>query len=503
MENLEKESNESGERIKKKVKEWLKDPYNLILIVILIFSFVLLLYYFNLTKAQPLWWDEAEYMSTAKHWAFNTFEYLNPQRPPLFSFLVYLLYSLGLGESSIKFLLVLLPTWLVVFFIYFLIKEMYDKKIALIVTFITSVSWIHIFYAMRFMTDALGFLFGILAFLFFWKGYIKEKGKIYIWLIGFFVALSFMSRLTGILYGLFLVLFLILTGQLNFLKNKNVWISLFIFILMIAPYLFWSYNTFGSPLAFRSGYGGITYENLGWGMLRFVYDYPELIFFIFFLVGLITLVPLFLSLDLMFIKKDKKFYNNFFMFLSIIFTLAFFIYFLRQAENRWLIMMSIGIFTFSAKGILLVYDLIRKNLGKVLSISLLILILILGAYFQIKHTDMIIKNKIDSYAPVKEAALWMKENSQPGEAVLSVSYTQTIFYSERKVYTFALMNESAFEELLDKTKPKYMMVSVLEPHHPEWSYNMSEKYQKFLKPVQAWFADQEQKQPILIVYEVQ
>jgi len=383
---------------------------------------------------------------------------------------------------------------------------MYNKKTALIASFILSVSWIHIFYAMRFMTDSLGFMFGVLSFLCFWKGYIRKQGNFYIWLIGVFIALSFLCRLTGVLYGGVIVLFLLLTGQFEFLKNKHMWAVPFIFILTISPYLLWSYNYFGNPLAFRSGYSGPSQTPPGWGMLQLVYDYPELGFFILFLIGFITIIPMFLSMDLMIFKKDKTHYNDFFMLISILFILFFFIYFVRLGENRWLILMSIGIFAISAKGVLFVYDLIRKNLGKSIALALLVLILVSGAYFQLKHADLIIKMKLDSYMPVKEAALWMKDNTNPDDIIATASVTQTVFYAERKVITFLNASSRAytpeqFIELLMENNPKYLVISVFEPWVPQWTYTFVQGKENIFKPVQAWFNDAERKQPVLVIYE--
>lgn len=490
------------EERKEKVKSWLKDKYNLALLGILIFSFILLLYYFSLTSQQPLWWDEAEYMSIAKYWAFNIPYKIDAARPPLFPFLASLVFRMGLGELTVKFLIVVLPAFLVVLFTYFLIKEMYDEKIALITAFITSVSWIHLFYSQRIMTDSIGLLFGILAFFCFWKGYIKEKGKKYIWLTGVFIALSFLIRLTGILYGAILVVFLFITERFKPLKNKNLWFILILFILTIIPYLLWSQSYFGTPFAFQKGYaGGAGDRPIGWHLIRFVYDYPEFIFFIFFLLGLLTLIPMFLSLDIMLFDKNKEYYNDLFMLLSIIFVLFFFIYFLRDAENRWLIAMSISIFTFSAKGILLVYNQVKKNIGKSIAILVLILILIIGTYYQLKHTDMIIKVKKDSYLPVKEAGLWIKQNSNKGDIILSISEPQTVYYSERETLRFQFMTEQEFEKLVEEKKPKYMIVSIFENGHPEWSYNPPEKYQKLMRPVNAWYTDETKTQAVLIIYE--
>ncbi len=504
------ENKKESDYRKEKIKKWLKEPYNLALIGILIFSFLLLFYYFSLTKNQTLWYDEAEYMSTAKLWAFGVPYEIHQERPPLFPFLAFLFYKLNLTEATIKFLLGVLPLWLSVLFIFFLVKEMYgDKRLALITTFILSLSWIHIFYAMRLMTDSTGFLFGVLSFYCFWKGYVNNKGTKYMWLTGFFIALSFLSRLTGILYGVIIVLFLFFTENFKFFKKKQLWIVLLTFLLTISPYLLWSYLYYNNPLAFRSGYTGINYPDLGWWMLNLVYDYPEFVFFIFFLIGLLTLIPMFLSFDLLIRRKEKKYDGDFFMFLTIIFTLAFFIYFLRQGENRWLIAMSIGIFAISAKGIIYIFEIIKKDLGKYLALFFLIFILVSGAYFQLKHADMIIKNKIGTYNQVKEAALWIKENSNPDDIIVTSSTTQTAYYSERKVISF--YNSSAreyytpeqYDAVIDFYKPRYLVISLFEPSVPQWTYSYPQRNESRFKPVKAWFSDPEQKQPLLIIYAVE
>lgn len=497
---------EKIEEKKEKFKKWIKNPENLALVIILAFSFIVLLYYFFITKGQTLWWDEAGYMSAAKNWAFGITYTLNPQRPPLLSFLAFILYKIGFSELPIKFLVEIVPAWLAVLFVYFLVKEMYDKRTALIATFITSVSWIHLFYAMRFMTDSLSFLFGVLAFFCFWKGYVKKKGNVYIWLIGLFVALSFLTRLIGIVYGVIIVLFLILTLQFNFLKNKHVWISILIFFLAITPYLIWGHFHFGNALAFRAGYGGAAGVGPGWWMLRLVYDYPEFMFFVLFLIGLATLLPMVLSLDRIFLKKDKKYYNDLFIAISIIFTLLFFIFFLRLGENRWLIAMSIGIFVLSAKGILLIYDFIKKN-SKNLAIVVLIILILMGAYFQLKHANMIIIGKVPSYAPIQEVGLWVKGNSQETDSVMSISYTQMTYYSERKVDNYANQNLTSFLELMNAESPRYLMFSpifethMLKPDILPWVQENSEEGGK-LRPVYVVFADPAQTQALVVIYEI-
>lgn len=480
-------------------KNWIVE--NIYIILIMIFSFIVLYYFFGLTKNQTLWWDEAEYMSTAKYWAFDSFKYVNSQRPPLLSFLAFILYKIGVGDIGIKFFAVFLPAWLSILAMYLLIKEMYDKKTALIASFILSVSWIHLFYAMRFMTDSLGFLFGVLAFFCFWKGYVNKGDKKYIWFIGVFIALSFMSRLTGVLYGGAILIYLLFTERLKFLKNKNLWIAVALFLIVISPYLIWLNSEFGNIFAFRSGYSGPENSAPGWWMLNLVYDYPELVFFIAFLLGIGTLVPMILGIDLILRKKESKHNNDFFMIIALIATLIFFIFFVRLGENRWPILISIAIFAISAKGIVLIHNSAEKNFGKIIALILLVLILFGGAYFQLNHANNIIKGKVDSYLPVKEAAVWMKENSNINESIFTISYTQTIFYSDRRIYTYSGKNsEEEFEAYLKEIKPRYIVVSIFEPH-PEWAYNPSEKLRNYLAPAKVWYGDSAQTQPVLIIYQ--
>ena len=54
------------EKRKEKTLNWAKNPYNFTLILILLFTIIIRLYYFILIKGQALWWDEAEYMLVAK-----------------------------------------------------------------------------------------------------------------------------------------------------------------------------------------------------------------------------------------------------------------------------------------------------------------------------------------------------------------------------------------------------------------------------------------------------
>ena len=91
------------EKRKERVLKWVKDPYNLAIVGILALALIIRIYYLKDASYQALWWDEAEYMSTAKHWAFGVPYNLNEQRPPLFQLLGAGLLALGASENALKF----------------------------------------------------------------------------------------------------------------------------------------------------------------------------------------------------------------------------------------------------------------------------------------------------------------------------------------------------------------------------------------------------------------
>src|SRR5258706_15311330 len=78
------------------------DRYDLIFIALIALAFVLRLYYFFLTKDQPLWWDEAEYMLKAKALVFGTpATGWRATRPIFLPYLAAAFLKIGGGENPV------------------------------------------------------------------------------------------------------------------------------------------------------------------------------------------------------------------------------------------------------------------------------------------------------------------------------------------------------------------------------------------------------------------
>src|SRR3989344_9246841 len=179
-----------------RVKRWLKNPYNLGITFVLLIAFVVRLYFLMQLGEQPLWWDEAEYMATSKHWAFDVPYDLNPQRPPLFQLMGALLLGIGFSELMLKFFLVVLPSVFLIYTIYWFGKETFGEKIGLIAAAASTFVWTYLFWSLRFQPDFWSMSFQMISLIFFWKmfkgGTDEKKWAVY---AGIFAALGFYFKI--------------------------------------------------------------------------------------------------------------------------------------------------------------------------------------------------------------------------------------------------------------------------------------------------------------------
>ncbi|MDO8460310.1 MAG: glycosyltransferase family 39 protein [Nanoarchaeota archaeon] len=499
-------SEEKIEKRKKIVLDWIKEPSNATLIAILILAFAIRMYYFPTIKGQPLWWDEAEYMATAKHWAFGVIYNLNGQRPPLFQALAALAFKLGLQEAAMRILLVIIPSVILSFTIYLLGKEMFDKKIALIAAFLSSISWTFVFWSLRLQPDFFSMIFQVLAVFFMWK-YWKEENKKMILpaLSGLCVALGVYFKVSALLVPMIFIVFIFLKERLSAFFNKANYVFSISFLISMVPYFIWSYFTFHDVLALRGGYTpdrtALEFA-IGWYNFRFYYFLTEGVVFILFLIGLILALKFLFYSDLL--LKEKKHWLNadIFCVLSLAFVSAFYIFYIRNTDDRWVFLWMPFIFLLAGKGLMFIYDKSKKY-SKPLAILIIAVLLALSGYYQYKHFDSIIETKKDSYMPTKLSGIWLKENANKNDRVLSAGYTQTVYYSEINVthLTGDYATQASFDGFLQNTTPRYVILSALEYNPPgalEWVQNNQNR----VTPVQAYFSDAEKKNPILIIYEI-
>ena len=295
------EDSEFLENRKQKIIEWIKNPYNFSLVAILIFAVIIRIYYFYLTKGQAVWWDEAEYMNMARAWAFGLdYEFL-PVRPVLFSLITALFLKISYGEFLPRLFIFGLSI-VSIFAMYLLGKEIYDKKIGLLCALFTSVFYLNIFHTYRLLVDLPSFTFFAFAAFFFYR-YLKDNKEVkYLYFGAAIIAVGTLFRITTAILLIAILLYVLITEKLSFLRKKEYWISLLIFVLILLPYIVWGYIKFNGFVITQAGAWNSPQGNYlvnGIALLKnYLVLFPTYLswfLLVFLLLGLIFFYKLFLG----------------------------------------------------------------------------------------------------------------------------------------------------------------------------------------------------------------
>lgn len=537
MENLGEElkkevENASNEKInirKEKIINWLKDPYNIVFLGLFIFLIIIHFYYFNLTKNQPLWWDESQYMSTAKAYAGIGDYKLEGPRLPGFPMLMSLFFILGItSEPVMRFIALLLPSLIAILLLYFTIKEMYtDKKIAIVSTVIFGVLWEYFFYSNRFHTETFSLIFEFLAIFILFKCYVKKQDFLFIkskysliWIL-LFCIIFVLFRFGAYVALPAIFIFIIIVNKDKILTKKGIVLSVLFLIILIILGIY----ALNQPYVKSLINSVAPQDKIAWHFLTVfngfyasvVQGQPPILLY-FFIAGLIIVIfELFIIYErFKTISRDSKnidFKSNLFNLILLVSVLFLFIFIMRQGsiEYRWFFPFLTAMLVFTSIGIIKIPEYILsffKIKNKIVLIIIITIIVSLGAYNQLVHSDMIIKSKIDSYQQVKDAGLWIKQNSDTKDIIISASQPQTTYYSERKVESFSINgsdqnNETGFDDIIKVLRPRYVTVSIFEPSFtPKWAYDWQNRNNESVKPVMAFYLDQEHKQLALVIFEV-
>jgi hypothetical protein len=550
-----KPSIDSIEKRKKKLKNfffgWIKDNYDKAFIVIIVIAFIIRFLIFLKTMDQPIWYDTANYLATGKKWGLglDIRDVWYYRRAFLWPAMAAVIFKIGLGEVSLRFMTVLFSTG-IVFVSYFLIKELFSKRLALAVSICMSASWIILFFTARPMTSIPATFFALLAILFFLKGYFKEQKTSYMALFGLFYGLAILTRMQYLMLAPGFVIFAFFKEKFKFLKNKRLWISVIIFLVVLTPHLVMYNEHYGNPFKDMAikylGIGALSdnpeveldekHDVPFSSLFKYFFDLPYVLtkpMLILFIIGVFFFfADLALGIDKVF--KNKYLQKKLFVFLIIV---VFYIVLAKVAidyvEQRYIMPVLPFIFLIPCYLLFKISDdFIHPIFPKLDKKYLNILVFIILIAFLIPNYNFghqLIDSKKESYREVMQASVWMGENSQPGDMIISQSYMQTQYYSGRTTYTYYIPSEMSYpledidkegmtekeinlkyrdgefkdmrEELFHKYvmefKPTFLMLSAYELH-PEWLYNYPIKHNDTWQPV-IGFPPSEQ--PRVVVYK--
>ncbi|GEM_PF-1745906 len=542
----EKELEKREKKLEAKLKSWFKDPYTASLIGILIVALIIRIYYFYLTRNQAVWWDGLCYGSIAKSLLTHAWDnvpiIVNEEsiRPWLMPVAWAGLIKIGVSELGNKFILIFIPSILTIIATYFAAEKMYNKRIALISSFILAVSWIHVFYSMRLLTHIPGLFFSIASVYYFFKALEKEKLNLKDFTLAVFLAfISLLIRwtygLTGIIFifylflieglGFYLFLAILLGGAAKFILGFSLVISLVLFLIPLAIGIwfnkknikifnqknFWIGGIIGTvpmiiffifnlakygklfPAMANYAASAATKTSFYYGTFGFFSHILAQPFFTLFIIGLaVMVVQLFLGFGL--ISKVKKLGVHFFILSLLILNVCFLTFYIRYAEDRYMFECFISILFAAAFGIDTVYLYVKKY-NKQLAFLLVIVLLLSGAYFQYTYGNQIIVSRASSYYQMKQAFLWIKDNTPKDSIILgSAIQPYAIYYADRMPLGHDEIEANRSREF------DYVIMHAFTPHTQEYK-DFVASIEKNLTVVHAEFFDAQQQEPAVIVYK--
>jgi hypothetical protein len=490
---------------------WVKDNYDKAFLAILAAAFAIGLWIFFLTKGQPVWYDTANFLSTAKKLALNLTNVNDIwyyRRGFLWVLFSAFFFKTGIGEIGIQFSGVLFYLGLMTSS-YFLIRDMFNKKLALFTVALFATSWVLLFFMGRSMTEIPASFLLITALFFFWKGYVLKKGNKFLYLFGLFYALALLTRFQLAMFALPIIIFILTKEKLKFIKNKPLWTTVGIGFLVLLPffilYALHYGNVFADVLSHYFGVSVAADTPTGFaaaGLLDYFKDLPYMLtipLFVIFLVGvLIFFQDMVLGIDKL--LKNEEIQKKFFIFMWIVPALFILGYMTSASyvEERYAFPTFIFLFLIIANVFIKASEILISHFKfkKVTALVLCFLVLLGATIPGIIFAHSLIENKKTSYLEVEQSALWIKQNSNSSDIIFSNSVPYMTYYAERQCHDIPV-NKTLFEEEISTLHPKYLMLSVFEAHET-WEYDYPQNHTDILKPVQAFY---NQDKPVVVIYE--
>lgn len=505
------------QNIKILLKEFFSKKENWLLLAIILVAVAIRLYFFSRTYTQALWWDEADYMQIAKHYAFGTPDVSAPWRARGMSLIFAVFYFFGATEFFQR-LVVVAVSVLAVYLTYLLGKEFYNPKVGLIAASFMAVNWQHLFWSMRFSGEVFALVFFGFASLFFWRGYVLWKSKWYMIASGALIAYGiFLYESVGAIF-VFLLVFLFVTDRFRFLKSKQFWWGVLGLMIVLAAVFAHYYALYGQiyPRVSHIIEGSLApgtelsqkIEEQGFisvASTAFVFftnlpDYLLWLIFVFVLVGVLSYADLVVGFDLLWKKKEPRFQKDFFVLWWGVSVLLFFGLYLAVVktyyEPRYVFPAYPILFLIGARGVLAVADAAEK-FRKYVGIVVILLVIGIVAYSHVTLADEIIDVKRVSYAQEKPAGEWLKANTEEGDVIFVCNQDVPFqYYTERQVVKADGYTVEELGNLLEEYQPVYY---VLDFYHWDCEVEYIEQNQDRFVVAQVYY---EGDQPVIVVFQV-
>lgn len=433
--------------------------------------------------------------------------------PLLLQSLVSFAFALfGLQDTVARMVPVIFGT-LTVYVAYLLAKELFDRKIGLISSLILALLPFHIVFSRQVLLDV-PLSFFVVLFLYFITRYKITERNIYSYWTGVSCGLCFISKEVGIIMFPIFIAYTIITHTL---KLGKFFVFLLGFAFGVIPYVLlilirqdavnalFTYATFqvNKEATIYSFRYASTLINEGFG----------------YVLSLLIIVSVILILIECRSTGSRKYRDQVILLVLTLGTLFLFYQLLPSQGDRFLItLMPIGVILGCS---FLVTNVVRQWRAHVVLYIVLIPLIVLSNNFFISKVFPVDDLKISDNQGtpwMREAALWIKNNTPPDANVLTAQMTLANvirFYSNHEVYTFELSSNPSYIRL---DNPALLILNknvsiIVEDQDPALEKNAAvselKKYRTYFNPKLVYTAfrhDSEDardgKIPMIAVYQL-
>jgi len=393
-----------------------------------------------------LWWDEAVYLSLGRNilkgrYFINFHE--ESFRPPFLPFIISLCFLFG-TESLVK-VVVLSFNIVGILATYYLGKTLYSKEMGYIAASVLASFPLYIFFGNKILTESIFITFSSLSVATFYIGI--EKKRTYLYYSSLFFGLCFLTKYFSLFLPIFFIVYILLRKKNSIIYEKEIWIGIIIFLLVISPWFILGLINYRNPI-------GAILDNIK--IHSTTSTQPFNLFFIN-LHKIFGYSILFLPIGIYYLLKNNKENVNLIIITTVIITLILFSV-EHHKELRYLISFSPMYAICISYGIL---NLPKKF--RMLGYVLILFFVIQGFFTGISK----IYEDRNSGIGLKNSSLLIKELTKPNEYVMSESYPYIYYYSNRKAVRPPNDREK-FYQLLEKYNISYVLINVLEPGNPKY-----------------------------------
>ena len=426
-------------------------------------------------KINPLWWDEAIYMGLAENLYHNrtyTFNFGNQEkfRPPIYPLTLAALFTITGPSETAPIHLNLLITILTAITTYFLAKELFSsKKISLTSAILAVTSQQYIFWTSKILTEPLAILLTTISLLIFTKITKNKKTTLYP-LLGFILALAFLTRYPLSLLPIYFILWLLATDRNHIKENrKKIMQGLTIFLLTLTPWLYQSCIAYNNPL-------GAALYNIH--QVNDLYEPgPKTYYLSNFYTHLPYLGPLFTLGILLSIlgKNPKTKKEQYFLICWFAITLLLLSFTISQKFFRYFLIALPAIAIISAKTLNDIAGALTKKHANLFLVFLILTISIPSAQAGLTKA---IQDKENSII-LRQAADYIKTHSEPGNGIMSENYAPLHYYTKQHVVWYP-KDTWAIDEFIKRDNISYIVVEN-SIYYPEYSKHYFDNNPGFTK----------------------